>query len=89
MSVKTLLTLNGYQIRSALAFVAPDATHEPKNDKEAQILESELETDLSFGMFEAGKDEESGEEMPAGLYCWLTEYPEEGRIHLPEIAARK
>lgn len=21
---------------------------------------------------------------PIGLYCWMTEYPEEGSIHLPE-----
>lgn len=99
---KASITLNGYQLRCALDFVAPDL-NPPKltmYDKfkralwrlrrphwrhtHDEFLASELESELSFAQFEACPDPEGGEEMPAGIYCWFTEYPEEGRLHLPE-----
>lgn len=43
----------------------------------------EFDTELTVGYFEPAKDVETGEEMAAGLYVWLREYPEEGRVFLP------
>lgn len=66
-----ILTLNGYQLRSALEFIAPDG--------DADQLESEVCIQHGGGM--AGSD---GEIVPVGLYCWMDEYPEEGSIFLSE-----
>ncbi|CAN5300361.1 hypothetical protein BH10PSE16_BH10PSE16_01290 [soil metagenome] len=47
----------------------------------------EMETELSISRFEdGGTCADTGDCMPAGLYCWYDDYPEEGRIYLPEDA---
>lgn len=67
------LTMTGYQLEEALGFIAPDST--------AEQLEQSV--DLQHGP-ERTHDEGTD---PAGLRCWLTEYPEEGAIHLNEQPA--
>lgn len=49
-------------------------------------VDGDKETELTIALYPEGKDEETGETMPAGLYCWFTEYPDEGRLYLPETA---
>lgn len=62
-------TLNGLQLRDALAFINPDGSNDP----------DQLETELSFAYLPDGAiREESGKCEKPGMYCWLTEYPEEG-----------
>jgi hypothetical protein len=48
--------------------------------------DGDLETELSIARYEEGKDQETDETMSAGLYAWFTEYPDEGRLYLPETA---
>lgn len=49
-----------------------------------QIMgDDDHETELSFQHKLPGKDTD-GEDAPAGVYCWLTEYPEEGALQLPK-----
>lgn len=64
------LTLNGYQLRDALKFLAPDG--------EAEQLEQSV--CIQHG---PARDSVDGHE-PAGLLCWLEEYPEEGSIRLDD-----
>jgi hypothetical protein len=52
----------------------------------ADFIDGDPETEVYVAHYEAGKDEETGEEMPAGLYCWLVDYPDEGRVWLPPDA---
>lgn len=40
------------------------------------------EADVSVAWFDAVESNAEGEAMPAGLYAWCTEYPEEGRVFL-------
>lgn len=64
------LTLNGYQLRAALEFLAPDG--------EADQLEQSV-------CIHKGSARCSAEEKePGGHFCWLEEYPEEGSIRLDE-----
>jgi hypothetical protein len=72
------ITITAEQLRWALEFVNPDG---PK-DKD------QMETEVTIWFRE--KDEVSpdeGEPLPRGLYCHLTEYPEEGCIPLFEVPA--
>lgn len=62
------LSLNGRQLRAALAFCG--GIYDDNN--------------FSIQKFDACVDEHEGETMPAGLYIWCTEYPEEGRMYLAE-----
>lgn len=41
----------------------------------------ESDTELCFQQKLAGKDSD-GDDAPAGIYCWMAEYPEEGSIRL-------
>lgn len=61
--------LTGYQIQRLWDFVDGD-----------------VESELSLAYFdEARPDLEDPEEtMPAGLYAWFTDYPDEGSLWLPE-----
>lgn len=64
------LVLNGYQLKQALDF-----------------LDNEEETNLCvawYGQDRREHDKPDGELMPAGVYCWLSEYPEEGQLLLKE-----
>lgn len=65
---KPALTINGYQLRGALEFLAPDGTGE----------QLEQEVCIQHGP-ERTHDEGTD---PVGLYCWLSEYPDEGSIPL-------
>lgn len=62
-------TLTGHQLRWALMMANPDGASDPEQLDAAVSLQSKL----------PGKNVD-GEDMPAGLYCWLHEYPEEGSI---------
>lgn len=68
------VTLNGYQLKEALEFLAPDG--------DADQLESSLR--IEWGPKRISTD---GDEMEAGMYAWLDEYPEEGCIQLDEKPA--
>lgn len=50
----------------------------------ADFTDGEDIAEIIVEHFEASKDAETGEHMPAGLYAYFTEYPEEGRLYLPE-----
>jgi len=63
-----IFTISGYQLREALEFLAPDGIDE----------QLEQEVCIQHGP-ERTHDEGTD---PAGLYCWLEEYPEEGAIAL-------
>ena len=64
------ITLNAIQLREAIEFVNPDVNDLDQLESEVTIVERDAFTDSE------------GEFNPAGLYCHLTEYPEEGCIHL-------
>ncbi|MBT2326057.1 hypothetical protein J7E62_27385 [Variovorax paradoxus] len=63
------LVLSGYQLREAMTFIAPDGTDE-QMEQEACIAERDAGIDMD------------GQPYPAGLCCWMEEYPEEGSIAL-------
>ena len=63
------VVLNGYQLKEALEFLAPDDTDE------------QLEEEVCIALRDKGQDID-GHEAPRGIYCWLDEYPEEGSILL-------
>ena len=65
------LTMNGHQLAKAMGFVNPDGE---------DVLD-QRDAEVSFEVLPARKNLD-GEDMPEGLYCWLSEYPEEGSIHL-------
>lgn len=56
--------------------------------RQALEVADEDDTELEFEHLDAHKDAESGEMMPAGLYCWLGEYPEEGVMYLQKVPDR-
>lgn len=68
------MILNAHMLREALEFCNPDGDEDP----------DQMNTELTFKQLsaeEAAKlvaDTEEGYPYPAGIYCWLTEYPEEG-----------
>jgi len=69
------ITLNGFQLRDALEFLAPDGTDE----------QLEQEVSIQWG---PQRTHDEGTD-PEGFYCWLTEYPDEGSIPLdPEPHAQ-
>ena len=61
-------TLSGKDLVELLDFISPDREQEPEQ------LESEI---TIFQKLEAFKSTD-GEDHPAGLYAYLTEYPEDG-----------
>jgi hypothetical protein len=63
------ISLNGYQIRRLWDFV--DA-------------EDEAEIEIEYVDYERPDGNSDGEIMPAGLYAWFRDYPDEGSLWLPE-----
>lgn len=72
MSIK----INAYQLRQAAEFAAPDYEREEEQRDTEVCLER-----MSAGTFH------DGEPRPAGLYVWLSDYPEEGCMLLDEVPA--
>ena len=70
-NVVPALTINGYQLRDALSAIAPDGT----------AAQMECSICIQPG---ASRRTSSGQE-PAGLFCWLEEFPEEGSFRLDEF----
>lgn len=69
------MALSGYQLREALGFLAPDG------------IADQLEQEVCIALRDEGRDTD-GEVCPRGLYCWLSDYPEEGSILLDGHDAR-
>ncbi len=65
-----ILTLNGYQLREALEFVAPDETDE------------QMQSEVCIQYGPARTHDEGTDE--AGMYCWPADYPDEGSICLDD-----
>ena len=72
--VHPTIRINAMQLRAALEFAAPD--FEVDEDQRA------TEVHISYLPKRMSTDSEPIEE---GLFCWLTEYPEEGGIPLLEV----
>jgi hypothetical protein len=72
------VTITAAQLREALEFVNPDGP------EDADQMESEVT------IFQRRTDDTSteGEPLPRGMYCYLSEYPEEGCIPLFDVSAR-
>jgi hypothetical protein len=71
-----MITLDAAQLKEALEFINPDGDSIPE----------QLETELTF----IKKDKflsSDGEECKPGIYCFLTEYPDEG-LHGPLTPAK-
>jgi hypothetical protein len=46
------------------------------------FTDRELDAQITLGHFDDRRPDSEGNPMPAGLYAWFTEYPEEGAIYL-------
>lgn len=68
------VALNGYELKDALAFIAPD------DDAD------QLETEVAIALLDADKapKDDDGKSMGVGHYAWLADYPEEGCIRLTD-----
>jgi hypothetical protein len=75
---RELVTLNGKQLKDLLDYAWPDKDDEDQADCEISLIE----WPTPFKSTE-------GDDMPAGLYCYCTEYPEEGIILIDEYGAAK
>lgn len=64
------IVTNGYQLRDALSLIAPDGTP------------NQMESTICIQPGPARQTSQGTE--PAGLYCWLELYPEEGSVRLDE-----
>ena len=64
------IIINGYQLRDALSLIAPEGT--PQQMETTVCIQPGPRRITSQGV------------EPAGLYCWLEEYPEEGSVRLDE-----
>ncbi len=71
------VTITAKQLREALEFCNPDGPED----------EDQMETELTIWMRETDAVSDEGEPLPRGLYCHLTEYPEEGCMPLFEVPA--
>lgn len=74
------LVLTGYQLRDALEFVAPDD------------IDEQLEQSVCIAVRDNVNDEEGEKVLPAGLFVWLEEYPDEGLLPLdgePVVKSRR
>lgn len=67
------VTMTLREMMKALAFAAPNGDG-PRLPEEDDV---DLETSLTFERLPKRESIE-GETLPAGLYCWLAEYPDEG-----------
>jgi hypothetical protein len=75
---RELVTLNGKQLKDLLDYAWPDKDDADQADSELTLIAH----DTPFKSTE-------GDEMPAGLYCYCTEYPEEGIILIDEKESSK
>lgn len=67
------ITLTALNLRNALDFVAPDfETDEDQRETEVTIC------------WAPDRQSIDGDHLPAGYYCWLADYPEEGCIPLDQ-----
>lgn len=64
------IIINGYQLRDALGLIAPEGT--PQQMETTVCIQPGPRRITSQGV------------EPAGLFCWLEEYPEEGSVRLDE-----
>ena len=71
------ITITAKELRVALEFCNPDGPED----------ENQAETELTIWMQEVDDISAEGEPFPRGLYCHLTDYPEEGCIPLFEATA--
>lgn len=67
------LVITGHQLREALDFLDADGSPD------------QLDFEVSIALRDEGKDMD-GEQSPRGMYCWLTDHPEEGSIQLKRDA---
>lgn len=72
---RELVTLNGKQLKALLDFTWPDQDDADQADCETTLIAH----DTPFKSTE-------GDDMPAGIYFYCTEYPEEGIVHLDDDA---
>lgn len=83
--VEVELRLTGRQVMDALGFVAPDCFTIVNRDSEVDFARAtfaeQMESEVTIGRLAAHRTEE-GEERSAGVYAWMTDYPEEGSIVL-------
>lgn len=63
-----MITMSAKQLREALEFANPDGPED----------EDQQETELTFFVRHTDEISNDSETLDAGLYCYLTEYPEEG-----------
>jgi hypothetical protein len=75
---RALVTMNGKQLKDLLDYAWPDKDDADQADSELTLIAH----DTPFKSTE-------GDDMPAGLYCYCTEYPEEGIILIDEKDAAK
>ena len=71
------VTMTAKQLRAALEFCNPDGPEDA----------DQMDTEVTIWMREEDGVSNEGEPMPRGLYCHLTEYPEEGCIPLDDVPA--
>ena len=69
------ITITAKALREALEFCNPDGAEDA----------DQMETEVTIWMRETNDVSDEGEPLPRGLYCHLTEYPEEGCIPLFEV----
>jgi hypothetical protein len=55
----------------------------------ADFVDREADAQISVARFDQDRTGSDGERMPAGLYAWFTEYPEEGQVWLPVDAPER
>ena len=67
----TALAINGWQLRDALSLIAPDESPE------------QLDCTICIQPGPARRTRQGIE--PAGLFCWLQDYPHEGSVRLDEM----
>ena len=73
------ITITARALREALEFCNPDGPED----------EDQMETEVSIWMRETDEISDEGEPLPRGLYCHLSEYPEEGCVPLFEVTANE
>lgn len=66
------ITITAKELREALEFVNPDGPEDA----------DQMETEVTIWFREKAEVSTDGDPLPRGLYCHLSEYPEEGCIPL-------
>jgi hypothetical protein len=79
------ISMTGQQVMEVLTLVVADCFQVVNRDSEVEFaretFREQMESEVTIGFVEAHVTKE-GEARPAGLYAWLTEYPEEGSVQL-------